>query len=73
MHVLMLSFISEEKLRRRVGGGINFPSLKRESLFEVGGRGEGANRGVVVGNKREFDSLLFLVSKCMKSTFLLSR
>lgn len=49
MHVLMLSFISEEKLRRR-GGGINFPSLKRESLFEVGGKG--ANRGFVVVNKR---------------------
>ena len=36
MHVLMLSFISEEKLRRRGGGGINFPSL-----FEVGGGGRG--------------------------------
>ena len=47
MHVLMLSFISEEKLRRRGGGGINFPSL-----FEVGGGGKGANRGFVVVNKR---------------------
>lgn len=52
MHVLMLSFISEEKLRRRGGGGINFPSLRRESLFEVGAGGKGANRGFVVVNKR---------------------
>ena len=41
MYVLMLSVISEEKLRRRGGEGINFPSLKRESLFEVGGGGRG--------------------------------
>ena len=34
-------------------GGINFPSLKRESLFEVvGGGRKGANRGIVVVNKR---------------------
>ena len=52
MYVLMLSVISEEKLRRRGGEGINFPSLKRESLFEVGGGGEGASRGFVVVNKR---------------------